>query len=124
MLNSSSAVSGEPWMPCSQQIHSRFKDGSFFSFFPSSRQDRLKRSTQYHPPKGRVKIVLSTCTFLRLAGFLGQLRALAKTERRTFVGVIHKSIPLDHSCVLQFTDVAQVADAARNLEILRDRDDF
>ncbi|GKG25765.1 hypothetical protein Tco_0398911, partial [Tanacetum coccineum] len=25
---------------------------------------------------------------------------------------------------IQFTDVAQVADAARNLEILRDRDDY
>ncbi|GJS05383.1 hypothetical protein Tco_0321891 [Tanacetum coccineum] len=36
---------------------------------------------------------------------------------------LHKSI-LDHVMCIQFTDVAQVADAARNLEILRDRDDY
>ncbi|GJV93933.1 putative reverse transcriptase domain-containing protein [Tanacetum coccineum] len=36
---------------------------------------------------------------------------------------LHKSILDDVMCI-QFMDVAQVADAARNLEILRDRDDY
>ncbi|GJZ46367.1 hypothetical protein Tco_0593963 [Tanacetum coccineum] len=44
-------------------------------------------------------------------------------EERTFSWGLHKSI-LDHVMCIQFTDVAQVADAARNLEILRDRDDY
>ncbi|GJT50647.1 retrotransposon protein, putative, ty3-gypsy subclass [Tanacetum coccineum] len=43
--------------------------------------------------------------------------------RKNFIWGLHKSI-LDHVMCIQFTDVAQVADAARNLEILRDRDDY
>ncbi|GJY78796.1 retrotransposon protein, putative, ty3-gypsy subclass [Tanacetum coccineum] len=51
------------------------------------------------------------------------LLVLAKSRRRTFSMGSHKS-NLDHVMCIQFTDVAQVADAARNLEILRDRDDY
>ncbi|GJU77491.1 hypothetical protein Tco_1274561 [Tanacetum coccineum] len=44
-------------------------------------------------------------------------------QAKNFRWGLHKSI-LDHVMCIQFTDVAQVADAARNLEILRDRDDY
>ncbi|GJZ00464.1 hypothetical protein Tco_0517893 [Tanacetum coccineum] len=61
--------------------------------------------------------------FLRLAGFLGQAAGTAEEQAKNFRWGLHKSI-LDHVMCIQFTDVAQVADAARNLEILRDRDDY
>ncbi|GJR27916.1 retrotransposon protein, putative, ty3-gypsy subclass [Tanacetum coccineum] len=54
--------------------------------------------------------------FLRLAG-------TTEEQAKNFRWGLHKSI-LDHVMCIQFTDVAQVADAARNLEILRDRDDY
>ncbi|GJS32742.1 putative reverse transcriptase domain-containing protein, partial [Tanacetum coccineum] len=60
---------------------------------------------------------------LRLAGFLGQAAGTAEEQAKNFRWGLHKSI-LDHVMCIQFTDVAQVADAARNLEILRDRDDY
>ncbi|GJS63531.1 putative nucleotidyltransferase, ribonuclease H [Tanacetum coccineum] len=47
----------------------------------------------------------------------------AEEQAKNFRWGLHKSI-LDHVMCIQFTDVAQVADAARNLEILRDRDDY
>ncbi|GKA85251.1 hypothetical protein Tco_0806905 [Tanacetum coccineum] len=46
-----------------------------------------------------------------------------RKSRQEFRWGLHKSI-LDHVMCIQFTDVAQVADAARNIEILRDRDDY
>ncbi|GKF67816.1 hypothetical protein Tco_0197495, partial [Tanacetum coccineum] len=56
--------------------------------------------------------------------FLDRLLALiAEEQAKNFRWGLHKSI-LDHVMCIQFTDVAQVADAARNLEILRDRDDY
>ncbi|GKF13561.1 hypothetical protein Tco_0055023 [Tanacetum coccineum] len=63
--------------------------------------------------------------FLRLAGFLGQAVGTAEEQAKNFRWDwgLHKSI-LDHVMCIQFTDVAQVADAARNIEILRDRDDY
>ncbi|GJT13955.1 putative reverse transcriptase domain-containing protein [Tanacetum coccineum] len=56
--------------------------------------------------------------------FLDSMLASAEEQAKIFRrGCFHKSI-LDHVMCIQFTDVAQVADAARNLEILRDRDDY
>ncbi|GJY20188.1 hypothetical protein Tco_0392754 [Tanacetum coccineum] len=50
--------------------------------------------------------------FLRLAGFLGQAAGTAEEQAKNFCWGLHKSI-LDHVMCIQFTDVAQVADAAR-----------
>ncbi|GJW65204.1 putative reverse transcriptase domain-containing protein [Tanacetum coccineum] len=61
--------------------------------------------------------------FLRLAGFLGQAAGTAEEQAKNFRWGLHKSI-LDHVMCIQFTDVTQVADAARNLKILHDRDDY
>ncbi|GJU06445.1 putative reverse transcriptase domain-containing protein [Tanacetum coccineum] len=52
-----------------------------------------------------------------------QAAGTAEEQAKNFRWGLHKSI-LDHVMCIQFTDVAQVADAARNLEILRDRDDY
>ncbi|GJX96306.1 putative reverse transcriptase domain-containing protein [Tanacetum coccineum] len=61
--------------------------------------------------------------FPPLAGLLGLGCGTAEEQAKNFRWGLHKSI-LDHVMCIQFTDVAQVADAARNLEILRDRDDY
>ncbi|GJY74870.1 putative reverse transcriptase domain-containing protein [Tanacetum coccineum] len=74
-----------------------FKEMFFLLFFPRAEQDALEE-----------------------AGFLGQAAGTAEEQAKNFRWGLHKSI-LDHVMCIQFTDVAQVADAARNLEILRDR---
>ena len=61
--------------------------------------------------------------FLRLAGFLGQAAGTAEVQAKNFRWGLRKST-LDRLLCATFTDVAQVADAARNLEIIRDREEF
>ncbi|GJW93470.1 retrotransposon protein, putative, ty3-gypsy subclass [Tanacetum coccineum] len=78
-----------------------FKELFFLQFFPRAEQERLKR--EYLP-------------YAKAAG-------TAEEQAKNFRWGLHKSI-LDHVMCIQFTDVAQVADAARNLEILHDRDDY
>ncbi|GJU04375.1 putative reverse transcriptase domain-containing protein [Tanacetum coccineum] len=92
-------------------------------FFPRAEQERLKR--EYHSIRQRASENSTEYMqrFLRLAGFLGQAAGTAEEQAKNFRWGLHKSI-LDHVMCIQFTDVAQVADAARNLEILRDRDDY
>ncbi|GJS71324.1 hypothetical protein Tco_0360533 [Tanacetum coccineum] len=86
-------------MPCSHQIREQVRDeyrtvSAVLQFFPRAEQERLKR--EYHSIRQRASENSTEYMqrFLRLAGFLGQAGY-----------------------------VAQVADAARNLEILRDRGD-
>ncbi|GJZ13545.1 zinc finger, CCHC-type, retrotransposon gag domain protein [Tanacetum coccineum] len=80
-----------------------FKELFFLQFFPRAEQERLKR--EYHSISR------------------GRAAGTAEEQAKNFRWGLHKSI-LDHVMCIQFTDVAQVADAARNLEILRDRDDY
>ncbi|GJS83959.1 putative reverse transcriptase domain-containing protein [Tanacetum coccineum] len=100
-----------------------FKELFFLQFFPRAEQERLKR--EYHSIRQRASENSTEYMqrFLRLAGFLGQAAGTAEEQAKKFCCSLHKSI-LDHVMCIQFTDVAQVADAARNLEILRDRDDY
>ncbi|GJV43164.1 zinc finger, CCHC-type, retrotransposon gag domain protein, partial [Tanacetum coccineum] len=100
-----------------------FKELFFLQFFPRAEQERLKR--EYHSIRQRASENSTEYMqrFLRLAGFLGQAAGTAEEQAKNFRWGLHKSI-LDHVMCIQFTDVAQVADAARNLEILRDRDDY
>ncbi|GJS82063.1 putative reverse transcriptase domain-containing protein [Tanacetum coccineum] len=100
-----------------------FKELFFLQFFPRAEQERLKR--EYHSIRQRANENSTEYMqrFLRLAGFLGQAAGTAEEQAKNFRWGLHKSI-LDRVMCIQFTDVAQVADAARNLEILRDRDDY
>ncbi|GKF57993.1 zinc finger, CCHC-type, retrotransposon gag domain protein, partial [Tanacetum coccineum] len=100
-----------------------FKELFFLQFFPRAEQERLKR--EYHSIHQRASENSTEYMqrFLRLAGFLGQAAGTAEEQAKNFRWGLHKSI-LDHVMCIQFTDVAQVADAAHNLEILRDRDDY
>nr|GEY91129.1 hypothetical protein [Tanacetum cinerariifolium] len=60
--------------------------------------------------------------FLRLAGFLGAAAGTAEEQAKNFQWGLCKST-LNHLMCIPFTDVAQVANAARNYEILHKRDD-
>nr|GFC06167.1 zinc finger, CCHC-type, retrotransposon Gag domain protein [Tanacetum cinerariifolium] len=60
--------------------------------------------------------------FLRLAGFLRAAAGTVEEQAKNFQWGLRKST-LNHRMCIPFTDVAQVANAARNYEILHERDD-
>nr|GFC90307.1 zinc finger, CCHC-type, retrotransposon Gag domain protein [Tanacetum cinerariifolium] len=60
--------------------------------------------------------------FLRLAGFLGAAAGTEEEQGKNFQWGLRRST-LNHLMCMSYTDVAQVANAARNYEILHERDD-
>nr|GFC24789.1 hypothetical protein [Tanacetum cinerariifolium] len=60
--------------------------------------------------------------FLRLAGFLGAAPGTEEEQAKNFQWGLCRST-LNHLMCMPFADVAQVANAARNYEILYERDD-
>nr|GEY44600.1 hypothetical protein [Tanacetum cinerariifolium] len=60
--------------------------------------------------------------FLRLAGFLGVAAGTKEEKAKNFQWGLRRST-LNHLMCMSYTDVAQVANAARNYEILHERDD-
>ncbi|GJZ33886.1 putative reverse transcriptase domain-containing protein [Tanacetum coccineum] len=80
-----------------------FKELFFLQFFPRAEQERLKR--EYHSLRQRAGESSNEFMqrFIRIAGFLGQAAGTAEEQAKNF---------------------RWVADAARNFEILRDRDDY
>nr|GFC13826.1 zinc finger, CCHC-type, retrotransposon Gag domain protein [Tanacetum cinerariifolium] len=88
----------------------------------SKPKERLKR--EYHSIR---QTDTETSTefmqrFLRLDGFLGAAADTAEEQAKNFQWGLRRST-LNHLMCIQFTDVAQVANAARNYEILHERDD-
>nr|GFC45144.1 zinc finger, CCHC-type, retrotransposon Gag domain protein [Tanacetum cinerariifolium] len=59
--------------------------------------------------------------FLRLAGFLGAAAGTEEEQAKNFQWGLRRST-LNHLMCMPFTDVAQIANAARNYEILHERD--
>nr|GFC49359.1 hypothetical protein [Tanacetum cinerariifolium] len=60
--------------------------------------------------------------FLRLAGFLGAAAGTEEEQAKNFQWGLRRST-LNHLMCMSYTDVAQVANAAHNYEILHERDD-
>nr|GFB90284.1 hypothetical protein [Tanacetum cinerariifolium] len=60
--------------------------------------------------------------FLRLAGFLRAAAGTEEEQAKNFQWGLRRST-LNHLMCMSYTDVAQVANAARNYEILHERDD-
>nr|GFB56935.1 hypothetical protein [Tanacetum cinerariifolium] len=60
--------------------------------------------------------------FLRLASFLGAAAGTEEEQAKNFQSGLRRST-LNHLMCMSYTDVAQVANAARNYEILHERDD-
>nr|GFB28660.1 zinc finger, CCHC-type, retrotransposon Gag domain protein [Tanacetum cinerariifolium] len=91
-------------------------------FFPRAEHERLKR--EYHSIR-QTNTETSTefmQRFLRLVGFLGAAAGTEEEQAKNFQWGLHRST-LNHLMCMPFTDVAQVANAARNYEILHERDD-
>nr|GEZ69101.1 hypothetical protein [Tanacetum cinerariifolium] len=99
-----------------------FKELFFLQFFPRAEQERLKR--EYHSIR-QTNTETSTefmQRFLRLAGFLGAAAGIEDEQAKNFQCGLRRST-LNHHMCMSYTDVAQVANAARNYEILHERDD-
>nr|GFC65866.1 zinc finger, CCHC-type, retrotransposon Gag domain protein [Tanacetum cinerariifolium] len=94
----------------------------FLQFFPRAEQERLKR--EYHSIR---QMNTDTSTefmqrFLRIAGFIGAAASTEEEQAKNFQWGLRRST-LNHLICMSYTDVAQVANAARNYEILHERDD-
>nr|GFA07054.1 hypothetical protein [Tanacetum cinerariifolium] len=99
-----------------------FKKLFFLLFFPRAEQERLKR--EYHSIR-QTNTETSTefmQRFLRLAGFLGAAAGTEEEQAKNFQWSLRRST-LNHLMCMSYTDVARVANAARNYEILHERDD-
>nr|GEZ41607.1 reverse transcriptase domain-containing protein [Tanacetum cinerariifolium] len=87
-----------------------------------TRIERLKR--EYHSIR-QTNTETSTefmQRFLRLAGFLGAAAGTEEEQAKNFQWGLRRST-LNHLMCMSYTDVAQVANAARNYEILHERND-
>nr|GEX43181.1 hypothetical protein [Tanacetum cinerariifolium] len=84
--------------------------------------ERLKR--EYHSIRqaNTETITEFMQRFLRLAGFLGTAAGTEEEHTKNFQWGLRRST-LNHLMCMSYTDVAQVANAARNYEILHERDD-
>nr|GEZ47781.1 zinc finger, CCHC-type, retrotransposon Gag domain protein [Tanacetum cinerariifolium] len=94
-----------------------FKKLFFLQFFPRAEQERLKR--EYHSIR---QTSTETSTefmqhFFRLAGFLGAAVGTEEEQAKNFQWGLRRST-LNHLMCMSYMDVAQVANAARNYEIL------
>nr|GFC69090.1 hypothetical protein [Tanacetum cinerariifolium] len=99
-----------------------FKKLFFLQFFPRAEQERLKR--EYHSIR-QTNTETSTefmQRFLRLDGFLRAAAGTKEKQAKNFQWGLRRST-LNHLMCMSFTNVAQVANAARNYEILHERDD-
>nr|GFC62777.1 zinc finger, CCHC-type, retrotransposon Gag domain protein [Tanacetum cinerariifolium] len=94
-----------------------FKKLFFLQFFPRAEQERLKR--EYHSIR-QTNTETSTefmQRFLLLAGFLGATAGTEEEQAKNFQWGLRMST-LNHLMCMSYTDVAQVANVARNYEIL------
>nr|GFA06469.1 hypothetical protein [Tanacetum cinerariifolium] len=78
--------------------------------YHSIRQTNTKTSTEFMQ------------RFLRLVGFLGAAAGTEEEQAKNFQWGLRRST-LNHLMCMSYTDVAQVANAVRNYEILYERDD-
>nr|GFC39861.1 zinc finger, CCHC-type, retrotransposon Gag domain protein [Tanacetum cinerariifolium] len=99
-----------------------FKKLFFLQFFPRAEQERLKREYHsIHQTSTETSTEFMQC-FLRVAGFLGAAAGTEEEQAKNFQWGLRRST-LNHLMCMSYTDVAQVANAARNYEILHERDD-
>ncbi|PWA74218.1 zinc finger, CCHC-type, Retrotransposon gag domain protein [Artemisia annua] len=97
-----------------------FRDVFFNQYFPLAEQQKFER--EYHTIRQEDKETTNEFMkrFLRLAGFLGAKAGTQEEQASHFKWGLKEWI-LDGIVNTEFTDVAQVANAGRNIELLRDR---
>ncbi|GJX99147.1 zinc finger, CCHC-type, retrotransposon gag domain protein [Tanacetum coccineum] len=97
-----------------------FRDIFFLQYIPRSEQQKYER--EYHTLRQRDGQTNGEFMkrFLRLAGFVGKKAGSPEEQAKHFKWALC-DWTLDGIVNKEFTDVAQVANAARNIEILRER---
>ncbi|GKA27019.1 putative reverse transcriptase domain-containing protein, partial [Tanacetum coccineum] len=97
-----------------------FCDIFFLQYFPMSEQQKYER--EYHTIRQRDGETSGEFMkrFLRLAGFMGKKASPPEEQAKHFKWSLYDWI-LDGIVNTEFTDVAQVANAARNIEIFCER---
>ncbi|GJS51887.1 zinc finger, CCHC-type, retrotransposon gag domain protein [Tanacetum coccineum] len=97
-----------------------FRDIFFLQYFPYSEKERCEReykSIRQLPEETSTDFMKR---FLRLAGFLGAKAGTQEEQAKHFKWGLNDFV-LDRILNTEFTDVAQVANTVRNIEIFRDR---
>ncbi|PWA87519.1 zinc finger, CCHC-type, Retrotransposon gag domain protein [Artemisia annua] len=97
-----------------------FRDVFFTQYFPLAEQQKFER--EYHTIRQEDSETTNEFMkrFMRLAGFLGA-KARTQEEQASHFKWGLKEWILDGIVNTEFTDVAQVANAGRNIELLRER---
>ncbi|GKE60552.1 retrotransposon protein, putative, ty3-gypsy subclass [Tanacetum coccineum] len=97
-----------------------FRDIFFLQYFPYSEKEKCEReykSIRQLPEETSTNFMKR---FLRLAGFLGAKAGTQEEQAKHFKWGLNDFV-LDRILNTEFTNVAQVANAARNIEIFCDR---
>ncbi|PWA55100.1 zinc finger, CCHC-type, Retrotransposon gag domain protein [Artemisia annua] len=97
-----------------------FRDVFFTQYFPLAEQQKFER--EYHTIRQEDSETTNEFMkrFMRLAGFLGAKAGTQEEQASHFKWGLKEWI-LDGIVNTEFTDVAQVANAGRNIELLRER---
>ncbi|GJR20591.1 hypothetical protein Tco_0969118 [Tanacetum coccineum] len=97
-----------------------FREMFFLQYFPRSEQQKYER--KYHIIRQKDGELTGDFMkrFLRLAGFVGEKAGPPEEQAKHFKWALSTWI-LDGIVNTEFTDVAQVANAGRNMELLRER---
>ncbi|GJX20417.1 zinc finger, CCHC-type, retrotransposon gag domain protein, partial [Tanacetum coccineum] len=97
-----------------------FRKLFFLQYFPGFEQQKYER--EYHTIRQRDRETSGEFMkrFLRLAGFVGKKACPLEEQAKHFKWALCDRT-LDGIVTTEFTDVAQVADAARNIEIFHER---
>ncbi|GKC82312.1 hypothetical protein Tco_1138029 [Tanacetum coccineum] len=90
------------------------------SYFPYSKKEKCEREYKLICQLARETSTDFIKRFLRLTGFLGAKAGTQEEQAKHFKCGLNDFV-LDMILNTEFTDVAQVANAARNIEIFRDR---
>ncbi|PWA50625.1 zinc finger, CCHC-type, Retrotransposon gag domain protein [Artemisia annua] len=98
-----------------------FRETFLFQYFPLSEQQKYEREYHWIHQMEMESSAEFMKRFLRLAGFLGAKAGTPAEQARNFKWGLSHWI-LDKIVNTEFADVAQVANAARNIEILRERE--
>nr|GEZ19210.1 hypothetical protein [Tanacetum cinerariifolium] len=92
----------------------------FLQYFPYSKKEKCEREYKSIRQLSEETSTYFMKRFLRLAGFLGAKAGTQEEQAKHFKWGLNDFV-LDRILNTEFTDVAQVANSARNVEIFRDR---
>nr|GEZ28746.1 retrotransposon protein, putative, Ty3-gypsy subclass [Tanacetum cinerariifolium] len=97
-----------------------FRDIFFLQYFPYSEKEKCEREYKSIRQLPKETSTYFMNRFLRLAGFLGAKASIQVEQAKHFKWGLNDFI-LDMILNTEFTDVVQVANAAKNVEIFHDR---